>query len=196
MEEFAMSEPLDAFQKTSTSIFEGQIKDVEFYQTARGDKYLLLTVRRGEKPLAIPEGMKLDPSPSRGYHISALNVTEGREFIFVGHRSIVTITPPDWEVWKKPSKVDQGRKEQAEALILEVLRKRSEVCSDDVYNEICTLFPERDPRIIGVVFLGLAKRGVIHKVGYRPSERKENHHRPLPVWHLVKSTAHFGGHAT
>lgn len=177
-----MSAALDTFERAEAS-FEGKIKDVAFYTTVKGDVYRLCFARGIEKPLALPQNYPSQPNV--GDHVSALNVTEGREWWFVGHRTVVTIKPPDFEVWRKPSTIPADRRAQAEAIILDYLKTHSEVSADDVAAPICVLFPERDPRIVGVIFLGLSKRGSIHKVGYRPTERSAHHGSPIAIWHLI-----------
>ncbi len=179
-----MSATLDAYAKPTTH-FEGQVKAIEFHETEKQDKYMLVYVRGVEKPLALPQTGRYRV-PLHGEHVSARDVTEGTVWFWPGHRSVVNIAKPDFELWKKPSKVDAGRKEQAEAIIIGYARLHGEVSADDVADEICDLFPERDPHIVGVFFLGLSKKGLIHRFGEKRTERRNGHGSPLPLWHLTK----------
>lgn len=182
-----MSQVLDSYLSKPTSVFEGQVKDIEYYETAKREHFVLCYIRGVEKPLAIPQNGNY-PTPAHGEHISALDVTEGELFWFVGHRSVVTIKKPDFEVWRTPSKVDGKRREEAEALVLQYVEEKGSVTADDVCDRICDLFPERDRRIVGAIFLGLSKKGFIHKYGERPTERRNGHGSPIPVWHRSKKS--------
>ena len=187
-----MSAILDGYTEAPTSLFEGKVKNVEDYETVKGDRYALVWVRGVNKPLAIPRETDQKCIPSHGEHVSATNVVEGNRWYFLGHRSIVTIKPEDFEVWREPSKVDVDRMQQAENIVLEYARKHSSVCADDVCDEIWSIFPDRDTRIVGAVFLSLSKKGLIHKFGYKPTERRNQHASPIPIWHLADKAKRKG----
>lgn len=178
-----MSQSLDSFVSDVAVVFEGKVKDIQYHETARQDHYVLVSVRNVLKPLAIPASRKYE-IPNIGDHIS-VEANEGRDYYFPTHRATVIIKPPDWATWKKPSTIDQTRREQAEAIVMECLHKNGFVSADDVALPIQALFPERDPRIVGVIFLGLSKKGVIHKFGYAHTERKAHHGSDIPIWHEV-----------
>ena len=57
----------------------------------------------------------------------------------------------------------------------EVLLCKGEVCADDIWR-VCPPPAYADPRVMGAVFNGLKC------VGYRKSERKECHNRPIGVF--------------
>jgi hypothetical protein len=173
---------LDSFQQT-TATFQGKVKNIEYHTTVRGDQYVLVYVRGMMKPLAVATS-RTQEIPNEGDHVS-VEANEGNEWFFPNHRATVIIKPSDWATWKKPSTIDQPRREQAEAIVMEYLNKNGSVCADDVSLPIQNLFPERNARIVGAIFLGLSKRGVIHKFGYRPTERKAHHGSDLAVWHKV-----------
>lgn len=181
-----MTTPLDLYQEQPTTLFEGKVKRIEYYTTARDDKYLLVFIRGVEKPLAIPEKMKLERAPTHGDQISALDVTEGNEFYFIGHRSVVTVKPADFEVWKNPTKMDENRYQQAETYILSYAEEHNgEFSAADVRDFIWSLFPERDHHIVGGIILKLAAKGKIHEFGYVPPEDPTHHGSKIPKWHLT-----------
>ncbi len=179
-----MSSALDSYVQETVTVFEGQVKDITYYQTSKGDQYVLVSVRNVEKPLAIPVSRKFE-IPTMGDHVS-VECNEGSAWYFPTHRAIVVIKKPDFAVWSKPSTIDLPRRQQAEQIIIEYATKNGSVSADDVCNEICMLFPERDTRIVGGIFLGLSKRGIIHRFGEKRTERKNGHGSPLPMWHLTK----------
>ena len=179
-----MSSALDSYISETVTVFEGLVKDTpEYYQTARGDQFVLIRVRGQAKPLAIPVNRKYE-IPTMGDHIS-VEANEGKEWFFCSHRAVVVIKKPDWATWKKPSTINESLREQAEGIVMGYLKEHGEVSSDDVSVPIQNLFPERDARIVGVIFLGLSKRGVIHKFGYKHSERRQLHGSDTPMWHMT-----------
>ncbi|KKR01658.1 MAG: hypothetical protein UT24_C0003G0065 [Candidatus Woesebacteria bacterium GW2011_GWB1_39_12] len=194
-----MSSALDAYASETTSVFEGKVANVSYHKTAKGDVFALVSVSGVEKPLAIPVSQVTTrtksgitthkyPIPSYGNHVSASDVHEGELWIFLGHRSIVEIKPPDFHVWRNPSKVTESQEEAAEGIILGYLKEHDDKgCSpNDVRHEIQEIFPERDPHIVGVPFLRLSKKGLIHKYGQTPSDDNRHHGSPVSVWHLTK----------
>lgn len=114
-----MSVALDVSIGMPTAQFQGQVRDTSYYTTAKDDKYLLVYVRGVTKPLAMPAKW---PCPTHGNFVNARGVSEGRDFFFVGHRSIVEISAANRVVWKHVSKVDKERREQAYEIIRSHLR--------------------------------------------------------------------------
>lgn len=178
-----MSQSLDSYQNKPTIVFEGKVKNISYHQTARQDEYALIEVRGLTKPLAIPTTRKYE-IPHYGDHVSVEAVELDVWYIPI-HRAVVVIKQPDYVTWAKPSEIDMPRRQQAESIILEYATKNNSVSADDVAAPICALFPERDARIVGAIFLGLSKKGIIHKYGFKRTERTAHHGSDLAVWHLV-----------
>lgn len=81
-------------------------------------------------------------------------------------------------------KRDPDFAEKAKAAILRHLRDHG-ACSGEVLTDIAQAYGARcdDARAFGAVFQGLARQGLIRKVGYKA--RTKGHGAPGPVWSLV-----------
>jgi len=191
---------------SQTTLFEGRVERTAYHDTQRGERFLLVFVFGVEKPLAVPEKWKRVPND--GDHISATDVTEGDVFWFVGHRSVVTIGPQDFVVWKPTQNITTEQRQQAYSAVLAFARghpcskeQQGQKCSecgeimgpqfgsvsaDDVEETLQQIFPDRDKHINGAIFLRLTKRGLLHPFGLTPTKRPHCHASKIPIYHLTK----------
>ena len=185
-----MSSNLGAYSNQETSLFEGRVREVEYYTTSHGDVFALVFVSGVVKPLAVPVGKEHKYTiPSIGNHLSIKDVTEGQEWFFVGHRSLLEIKPADFHVWHPKTKVTRDEEARAEGIILGYLKEHDDKgCSpNDVRHEVLNeVWPDRDKHIVGVPFLRLSKKGLIHKYASLPSDDPTHHGSEVSQWHLTE----------
>lgn len=72
--------------------------------------------------------------------------------------------------------------------LVQALLDRGRATADDMRRAV--ELPARiDPRCCGAVTGPLARAGIMRRVGYLPSARREAHARPLSVWELIDAAA-------
>lgn len=192
-------------REVSNNLFEGKVTDTEYYETARGQVFMLAWVAGVPKPLAIPQ--TYPRLPHKGDHVSAEGVTEGNEWFFMGHRDLVIGSEPE-PVWTPKQKFSSKDRQSAYGLILNFAKghpcekvdegqrcaecgevmgaKFGTVNADDVAESLLAMFPDRNPHINGAFFLGLTKRGLLHPFGLTPTKRSHCHASKIPVYHLTE----------
>jgi len=162
-------------------LYSGTVTARERRPAKDGAEWLLLFTKENPKPLAIWNGNVWPPNGSR---ISA-DVNPGSRWDFSTSREIsVDARPaPAYALEKRIG----GVAELLAPLLLDWLRFHRTVSSDDVYDKARELVPHRDPRVLGVAFQYLARRGKIRRVGVARSHRTTNHHySAMSVWELVR----------
>lgn len=164
------------------SLYSGVVVARERTTSRDGTRWTLLYTKNNSRPLALRESSIW---PSNGSVVSA-DVSPGRSWDFATSREI-SIDPspaPPYELEKRVP----GMAGLLTPLIEDWLKWHRTVSSDDVYDEAMRLIREhnRDPRVLGVAFQNLARRGLIKKIGLVRSKRSNNHHYPnCAVWELV-----------
>lgn len=146
-------------------------------------EYVLLHFKNSSRPLAIREGSVWPPNGS----VVNAHANPGVSWDFAVSRevSIDTSPSPPYELEKRIP----GVAGLLVPLILDWLRWHRQVTSDDVHDQALELIGDRDPRVIGVAFSFLARRGIIKWVGTARSRRQKNHHFPrMSVWELTLKT--------
>ena len=162
-------------------LYSGTVTARERRPAKDGAEWLLLYTKENPRPLAIWNGNVWPPNGSR---VSA-DVSPGSRWDFARSREIsVDSSPaPAYELEKRIP----GVAELLAPLVLDHLRWNRTVCSDDIYEKVSELLPDRDPRIAGVAFSHLARQRRIRRVGVARSHRKVNHHYSnMVIWELVR----------
>ena len=59
----------------------------------------------------------------------------------------------------------------------------AEITSDEIHAR-CPIPPNVDPRVMGAAF---HPKEDWERIGWRPSKRRESHHRPVAIWRLRKA---------
>ena len=190
-----------------TSFFEGLVeRKPEYYETEGGKRFLLIHVKGFNKPLAISADQKIRYMPSEGDHISAMDVTEGRDWWFCGHRAVMVL--PNKIVWKPSQKMTADERQRAYAIVLVFARghpggpeEQGTKCSmcgeligrdvgrvspNDVRDSLGEIFEGRDPHINGAVFSGLKKSNYIHPFSREPTTDESGHASTVDVYHLTR----------
>jgi len=183
----ALVPTLDQYASKVWMLYEGEVKEVEKVKSAKNTWFTLIHVRGQRKPLALHEDWQ-GTIPKRGDHIS-VEANEAAVWFFPKHHDIVVTPKVDYEQYIVKQTIPETDMEKAMEIIRIRLRESSpdpdkrQVCGDDVYDDLADLMPDRDPRIFGVPFQKLAKRGEIHFFGYKKSVRIKVHHQTIAVWH-------------
>ncbi len=163
------------------SLYSGTVTARERRPAKGGSEWLLVYTKENPRPLAIWNGTVWPPNGSR---VSA-DVNPGSRWDFARSREIsVDSSPaPPYDLERRIG----GVAELLAPLVLDHLRWNRTCCSDDIYDKARELLPNRDPRVVGVAFLHLARQRKIRRVGIARSHRKVNHGYPnMAVWELVK----------
>jgi hypothetical protein len=164
------------------SLYSGVVVDRKRATSRDGTNWLLIYTRNNSRPLAVRNGSIWPPNGSR---VSA-EVSPGQVWDFTTSQEI-SIDPSPALPYELEKHVP-GVAGLLTPLILDWLKQHRTVSSDDVYDEAMRIIREhnRDPRILGVAFHNLARRGLIKKIGLVRSKRSNNHHYPnTAVWELV-----------
>lgn len=74
---------------------------------------------------------------------------------------------------------------EASRIMVEIARTRGQVTIEDV-RAAMTIPEEHDPRWLGAVPNGLARRGILRRVGFVETKRPKAHARPISLWELAR----------
>ena len=167
-------------------LYEGVCESAEKHADRNGKPWLLVRTYGNPKPVAWPWGSYKGLMFIRGAKVS-VEAEEGDAWFFAHHRdAVIDAEKSEFDVMGL-SNNEPGRTQFVADLILRRLRFADEVCSDDVYKDAIRAFPDADRRFIGQGFRLISEQGIIHRKGYKNSERRDvDHSRPVSVWHLAK----------
>ena len=83
--------------------------------------------------------------------------------------------------------MEQVTSSRLELYALNIIRNLTTFTADDLHvleNEIS--LHKRDKRVIGALLKSLQSKGYIIPIGYRASQRRECHGRPIVLWKNVE----------
>ncbi len=144
--------------------------------------WTMIKVAQKDKPLGLRD--YTGPVPQPRQHIS-IEAKEGNWIFFGEHRSLViTDGKAPYPRFRDMPRDLMG---ELEFIVINRCRELEQVSSDDVHDDIIAVVQDTySPKIVGMVFVSLAKKRIIHKVGRMKTKRPEGNAREIAVWELTK----------